>query len=84
MSIQQLIFLTVAVDIEYTQVLIITEDILQCLCSPPNLNTMGIQPFSGHMVTPVTLGWFTGHTCKITISGVPNYPNYCVIFIVYK
>ena len=35
---------------------------------------------------PITInvGWFAGCTCKITIRGIPNRLNYCVIFTVYS
>ena len=29
------------------------------------------------------VSWFADRTCKITISGILNPPNYCVIFILY-
>jgi hypothetical protein len=80
-----LIFHIVAVDTEYTKVLILTEDILLCLKrSLPNLYTMGIQPFSWHMVTSVTGAGSQATHARITISDIPNHPNYCVIFIIHK
>jgi len=44
---------------------------------------MGLQPFYGK--EPHLLLWAGSLAThgKIAVSGIPNQPNYCVIFIVY-
>jgi len=44
---------------------------------------MGFPAILWRKATPVIVGWFAGHTWKITVGGLLNCLIYCDIFIVY-
>ena len=43
----------------------------------------GYPNFLWKRATPAIAGWFAGQTGQISVSGIPNRQNCCVIFIVY-